>query len=1093
MTILPSRQGKEPQARRAWIKRATVALPLLCLLIFGTFIGMRLAGNALGANADSLTQLPGYVPALVSKSSLVGQIDTNQSFSVSVSLRLRNIGSLKSFVDSTHHQKSVTAHQHLTTTAVTEAYAPLASSQQSVIDYMRNYGFQVTATTTQHLVVGFKGTANDVENAFHVQINNYRSSTGKNFYAPANNPSVPESLAGVIQSIVGLDNVTTFKHQPLRPVHHALTVATTSSAGNCPAAAYPTMQNPGGYIPSQIATAYNLNSFYNAGFNGENQTVALFELDDYSQADINAYTSCFGGSGVAIHRIPVDGGVPLDQNQGAIEVELDMDMVLSAAPHLANLDVYESAGTDADYIDEWAQVVNDRVPVVSTSWGACEADFTPLVQAENSLFMIAAAQGQSIFAAAGDDGTNDCRTPLNSTNPPPSIAVDDPASQPYVIGVGGTSLTVNSSDNTYSSEKVWNNGLQPDDTVWAGGGGISTEWPMPSWQQISGVINTNSSGAPCKQPSGSYCREVPDVSLSADPSIGYEEYCTQSSCPSTSQDNNGWFAIGGTSAAAPMWAAFIALANEKTMHDQGFNIGFVAPYLYQIYQNAGGTSYSNDFHDITVGTNDGLNDSKNIYPATAGYDMASGLGSYNAWNLADDLEKLAKNTSAPTSTTWYFAEGKVGGGFREYITVLNPSSQTADVTVQYLFQNQPVVKKTYTFVADSRSTINVNADLNIPQNGSPQSISAIVTSTNGVGIVVERPMYFTFHGIASGTDVLGATNITNTTFYFAAGDNRQDSSNSANEYITVLNPNQTATTVDAYYYNGGKVVEHDQIVVGPMQRGTTSPTFIGQTAVKVVASQGVVVERPNYIHENIPTAGGWTNGASSTVGATTPGTDWLFAEGYTGANYQENLVLANFDSQNTAQATVNLEYTNGTVQSVTVPVAPQSQYIFNVNSHKGASNSVSIEVKSDNPIVAERVQYFHYSLGGHSAPGMNDVVGQAGPAKQNIYTFAEGSTGTNFNDWLTLQNPNNTPASVVIVLFVSDVEIPVGMTLPAHSRSSVRLNDIVDPIVKANPSLGYSVSAEVQSFGGPIVVERPLYFIFAGTTGGTDVLGYTGN
>jgi hypothetical protein len=246
---------------------------------------------------------------------------------------------------------------------------------------------------------------------------------------------------------------------------------------------------------------------------------------------------------------------------------------------------------------------------------------------------------------------------------------------------------------------------------------------------------------------------------------------------------------------------------------------------------------------------------------------------------------------------------------------------------------------------------------------------------------------------------------------------------------------------------------------------------------------------------NVSNAGGSVSGAASAVAATTSGTDWLFAEGYTGTDYQEYLVLANFGSSN-ATATVNLEYTNGVVQKVSVTVAPQSQFYFNVNNYKGfsgATNSVSAEITSDNPIVAERVMYFHYSMNGSLHPGYNDVVGQAGPASQSVYDFAEGSVGTNFNLWLTLQNPNSTSVTVAITLFADDTIIQKEITLLAHSRSSVLVNGIVDPIIAAYPnSAGASVSMAVQSFGGPIVAERPEYFTFSGDTGDTDVIGYTG-
>jgi subtilase family serine protease len=152
----------------------------------------------------------------------------------------------------------------------------------------------------------------------------------------------------------------------------------------------------------------------------------------------------------------------------------------------------------------------------------------------------------------------------------------------------------NINGGSYSSESAWNNG-----NGYAGGGGVSTFWTMPSWQKGPGVIDaTFSSTSACAANTGNtglFCREVPDVSLNADPNKGYPVFCTTGSfCTSPPY---GWKSVGGTSAAAPMWAAMMALANEKSLHDGNFNLGFLNPLLYQIDQNASSTSYANDFQE----------------------------------------------------------------------------------------------------------------------------------------------------------------------------------------------------------------------------------------------------------------------------------------------------------------------------------------------------------------------------------------------------------------------------------------------------------------------------------------------------------------
>src|SRR5579883_441893 len=1074
---------RRPQNRHRWTRRATVGLPLLCLLIIGTIIGVRLAGSAVGANADTFAPIKGQVPALVKRSTLLGPTDASQSLTLSVGLQLRNTDSLKAYVDSASRTKSINAHHHLTQAQIAAAYAPLASSQQAVVDYLQGYGFRVTSTGKLNLVIGFQGTVGDAESAFHIQINNYRSSNGQTFYAPASDPSVPIALARVIQNVAGLSNSAHFSHPPIHKLKSSNPKIATTSNANCSV--------NGGYTPSQIASAYNLTSFYNAGFQGEGQTVALFELDDYSSGDISNYTSCLGGKQVPINRISVDGG-PQGAGAGAIEVELDMELILSAAPHLAALNVYEGPKpgvlTDAQYLDVWSKIItDDSASVISTSWGLCETYASADIATENSLFMIAAAQGQTIFAASGDSGTNDCQTPLSSGQA--KLAVDDPASQPYVTGVGGTSLTLN--NNAYSSEVVWNNGYASSSgLVFAGGGGVSSTWPLPAWQQGPGV-NSSSSG-----------REVPDVSLDADPNTGYAVYCTVSAA--CSGFGSWWFPLGGTSAAAPMWAAFMALTNEKTLHDGGFNIGFINPYLYQIDQNAGGTSYANDFHDITTGNNDGMNDGGTTYSATANYDMASGLGSYNAWNLANDLEKLAnaKNGSrgAPAATTWYFAEGSVAGtaNFQEYLILFNPSTQDTTVTIKYLFQNGSgkVVTTTHLVKASNRLSVSANADLGI-NSGGQQPISAIVTSP--VPIVAERILYFNYDGARTGDDVLGATNTNNTTFYFAQGDSRWTSNIQVGEFITILNPSTTQTAhIVATYYANGQVAGTSTVDVPPMQRGTTRPPIQSQDAVMVTSNIGVVVERPLYTHAYIPTAGGWVNGASSAVGATSLGNDWLHAEGHLGSKFQEYLVIANFTNTATT-ATVKLEYSNGFVQTSSFTVNPYSQYYFDAkqaaqNCGCGSTDFASDVSASSASIVVERMVYFQGASTNHGTiNGTTDAVGEAGPASHSIYTFAEGFTGTsgfsttNFTDYLLMQNPNNKAETVAVTFFADNTVIQQVITMPAYSRATIVPNTIIVPIVNAYPTgTDYGVSMEIQAFNGTIVVERAEYF----NNGGTDILGY---
>jgi len=250
-----------------------------------------------------------------------------------------------------------------------------------------------------------------------------------------------------------------------------------------------------------------------------------------------------------------------------------------------------------------------------------------------------------------------------------------------------------------------------------------------------------------------------------------------------------------------------------------------------------------------------------------------------------------------------------------------------------------------------------------------------------------------------------------------------------------------------------------------------------------------------YAVADIPNAGGWTTGAASEVGATSPGTNWLFAEGTTRPQFQEYLDLANFGST-AATATVNLEYTNGDVRTQQVSVPADSFTQFNANTANGSctpspcnpTQSVSAQVTSNQPIVVDRLMYFHNG----SISGITEAVGT--PAAQSIYAFAEGYTGGQFTEYLTLQNPTNNAETVAVTLFTqSGLVFEVQVSVAAHSRGGITINNFLNPWATG------SVSMVVQVPGnGEIVAERPEYFRYGisgtniTTTGATDVFGYTG-
>ena len=467
----------------------------------------------------------------------------------------------------------------------------------------------------------------------------------------------------------------------------------------------------------------------------------------------------------------------------------------------------------------------------------------------------------------------------------------------------------------------------------------------------------------------------------------------------------------------------------------------------------------------------------------------------------------------PVSKTWYFAEGRIGGGFNEFLTLGNPDpSQTCSVNTQYLYTidgSKPASKIITTMIPpNTRATHLVNTDLGIQSFQHPAaSVSTFLSVNSSItpncnGIVAERPMYFNY-GVKSGHDVLGATRA-GTSFYFAD----IPTGGGYSSFLTILNPGGNAAKVIASYYANGQKVNSQTLQVPAGTRGTISPDNSGlpqHVAAIVTSDQPIVVERPDYFSNINGGNAGIVSGASCVVGAPALASDWLFAEGFTGVGFQEYFIIANLDSiaHTTANVTIKLEYQDGSTLSFHQSVNPDSQLIWNVNQFGKSSQGTAAEITSTGAnIVVQRVMYFRYALAGVNATavGGTDVSGQIGPSSSSAYTFAEGYTNTGFNEWLTLVNPTAADEKLYLTLVngygrVYSQWIPVG----PNTRSTVNITSLVIQhlIHSGDGGAGYSVSIVVQSTNNaPFVAERPMYWNVMGsnfpTQGGTDIIGYTG-
>jgi hypothetical protein len=500
----------------------------------------------------------------------------------------------------------------------------------------RAAGLSVAPSAADGLLLAVSGPAARLEHFFHTRLSQVRladGTTGRRTEGPVR---LPASLAASVAGVVGLDDLT--ERQPVAlatgpaaadPTRSGSSTRTASSGGPgpqaCPAAQADATTS-GVFTDDALASLYGVDGLYSSGSDGAGQTIAVYELEPFAASDVTAFDTCyFGTTGAAamasrLHVISVDGGQPTGPGVG--EAALDIEDVSALAPG-ATIDVYEAPNTTAGSLDEFSRIIgDDTASVITTSAGLCEAAMQadePGVQAiENTLFEQAAAQGQTVVAAAGDDGSSDCGTEGHRPVPP-ALSVDDPASQPFVLAVGGTSV----SSGTTPVQSAWNDG-----PAGGGGGGLSKTWTAPGWQLDSGVPGVADAaviaaaeahdGARFCAGEAAACREVPDVSAAADPEAG----------AITIFYDGTWTAKGGTSSAAPLWAAMLADAAStpacRTDVGADGRIGFAPPLLYAVAADP--ATYATSFEDITTGTNSIVPATSGLYPTTPGYDMATGLG-----------------------------------------------------------------------------------------------------------------------------------------------------------------------------------------------------------------------------------------------------------------------------------------------------------------------------------------------------------------------------------------------------------------------------------------------------------------------------------
>jgi subtilase family serine protease len=575
-------------------------------------------------------QLTGHIHPTVQSAEDLGTLDPSRKLSVSVVFGRSSSqqAALDQLLEDQQDPKSGKFHKWITPAEYASAFGLSEKSVEEIAAWLQSKGAVVRAVSPSRNRISFEATAAQTETLFDVQLHRYRVN-GQIHYANNTEPTVPEPLSSLVVGIRGLND---FRLKP-RSVGHRRSVRaplssdfTSSISGN----AY--------LAPDDFATIYDVKALYNSGIDGTGQKIAVVGQTDIQLTDIEAFRTA---SGLTKNdpQVVLDGTDPGTHLDDMTEADLDLEWSGAVAKGATILYINS---TNVLNSFEYA-ITQDLAPVLSISYGACESSYSSSdIQTLESLTQQANALGLTIIAPSGDSGAADCDR--STTSASQGLAVDLPASLPYVTGMGGTRFvegsnssqywnTTNNSSNgsalSYIPGEGWNDTAANSDLS-ATGGGASSLFSKPSWQSGSGVPNDGH-------------RDVPDLALNA--SADHDGYlmCTNGGCTNGFRAaDNTLTVVGGTSAASPTFAGIVALLDQKTGSSQG-NINST---LYGL-----AAASSSAFHDITTGNNivpctSGTKDCANGslgYSAGRGYDQVTGLGSVDAFNLATDWPASTTN------------------------------------------------------------------------------------------------------------------------------------------------------------------------------------------------------------------------------------------------------------------------------------------------------------------------------------------------------------------------------------------------------------------------------------------------------------------
>ena len=517
----------------------------------------------------------------------VDALDLRQRLRLAINLPLRSQDELTQLLRQLSDPHSQNFRKYLTVEEFTERFSSKASDYEAVVAWAQASGLSLIAKTPNRRLVTVEAPVETLNRVFHFTMRSYQHPTeARLFYSPDREPTIIGLNVPLLQ-ITGLNNY----FLPHTNLHRALTSPVPNQSGS----------GPGGeFLPSDMRAAY----YGNGPLTGAGQSIGIFSFDGYQLSDVQLYYSTTGmSSSVPINNRPVTGfngacttvTTPTSSTCSDAEQVLDIVNAIGMAPGITQILFYEGPpGDDPEILNLMA--TDNIAKVLSSSWG-----WNPDATSDDPIFQEFAAQGQSYVSASGDCGAYNGYCDHRET----TSSYVFPAVDSYITEVGGTDLTTSGPGGAWVSETGWS----------GSGGGYVSGTPIPSWQQLAGVINSSNLGS-------TTARNSPDVAAEAD-------------FDNVTVDNGSFVTgYGGTSFSTPRWAGFLALVNQQSVARGKGTVGFINPMLYNI--GASG-HYTYAFHDITSGSNPPEYGGGSGFNAVTGYDLVTGWGSPNGIGLINQF------------------------------------------------------------------------------------------------------------------------------------------------------------------------------------------------------------------------------------------------------------------------------------------------------------------------------------------------------------------------------------------------------------------------------------------------------------------------